>query len=79
MDWISFGIALVIALLVFIVVKRINWKNIVMNTIAGFITLIILNALGFGIPITLLTLLLIALLGVVGLIIVLLLKFMGML
>lgn len=69
----EFMFVIAVAVILFYLIKRINWRNIITNIVAGLITLIILNQLGIAeIPITIWTILFIGITGLVGLILIIL-------
>jgi hypothetical protein len=74
---IAFILALLLVAAVFKFIYEFSLKKFVLNAIAGLLSLFILNLLGIGIPINLLTIFIIAITGMVGFIIILLFHFLG--
>ncbi|MEM2948695.1 MAG: pro-sigmaK processing inhibitor BofA family protein [Candidatus Anstonellales archaeon] len=74
---VAFILALLLVAAVFKFIYEFSWKKLILNAIAGFLSLLILNLFGIGIPINLLTIFIIAVTGMVGLIIILLFHFFG--
>ena len=70
-------LTVVIAYLVFKLVQSLNWKKVIANSIAGIITLFVLNLIGIKIPITLINLIIVAIGGFIGVLFLLLLYFLG--
>lgn len=73
----AFILALLLVGAVFRFIHEFNLKNLILNAIAGLISLFILNLFGIAIPINFLTIFIIAITGMVGLIIILLFHFLG--
>ena len=73
----AFLIALIIVVAVFRFFEEFSWKKLLMNTVAGLVAMLILNLFGFSIPITLLTLFIVAITGLVGLLLIIILHFLG--
>jgi len=78
MELLVFLVALLITFLVFRFITSLDIKKMILNSVAGLISLFILNALGVAIPITFFNIFLIALTGFVGLLILLVLYFLGL-
>ena len=79
MEALIFLIALLLTFIVFRFITSIDLKKMALNSVAGLISLYLLNALGIAIPITLFNVILIALTGFIGLVILLILYFLGVL
>ena len=79
MDLIVFLVALLLTFIVFRFITSIDIKKLLLNSVAGLISLFLLNALGITIPITLFNIILIAITGFIGLVILLILYFLGVL
>ncbi|MGB9719584.1 MAG: pro-sigmaK processing inhibitor BofA family protein [Candidatus Anstonellales archaeon] len=73
----AFILALLLVAAVFKFIYEFNIKKLILNAIAGLVSLLILNILGIGIPINVITIFIIAITGIVGLIIILLFHFLG--
>ncbi len=71
-------IALIVTYLIFKLVNALDIKKVIMNSIAGIISLLILNALGFNIKLSLLNLVIVALTGFIGLALIIILTFIGL-
>lgn len=73
----AFILALLLVGAVFRFIYEFSLKKLILNAIAGLISLLILNLFGIGIPINLFAIFIIAITGMVGLIIILLFHFLG--
>ncbi len=71
-------VAILITYLIFKLINALDIKKIVMNSIAGIISLLILNAIGFHIKLSLLNLVIVALTGFIGLVLIILLTLIGL-
>lgn len=74
---IAFILALLLVVAVFKFIQEFSLKKLILNAIAGLVSLFILNIFGIGIPINLLTIFIIAITGMVGIIVILLFHFLG--
>jgi hypothetical protein len=71
----AIAIAVIIAWIMFSLVKTVG--KYIINGILGLLAMLIINALGIGVPINLLSLIVVALGGLPGLAIVIILHFLG--
>ncbi len=74
---IAFILAVLLVAAVFKFIYEFSLKKLILNAIAGLVSLFILNLFGIGIPINVLTVFIIAITGMVGLVLILLFHFLG--